>query len=101
MPALTEDFSAVACTVLLGVCGRGTTKKESNNMWNYYALDADEREASGLVNLSRYLPPEDGANRDIGSVQGGYMRFGAKHNDIYPILADMIRWKTNLPGRFD
>ena len=27
------------------------------------------------------------------------MRFGAKHNDIYPIIADMIRWKLALPSR--
>jgi len=27
------------------------------------------------------------------------MRFGAKHDDIYPILADMIRWKLDLPNR--
>jgi len=33
------------------------------------------------------------------SMQGGFMRFGAKHNDIYPILSDMIRWATGLPSR--
>ena len=27
------------------------------------------------------------------------MRFGAKHNDIFPVLADMIRWKLRLPNR--
>jgi hypothetical protein len=27
------------------------------------------------------------------------MRFGAKHNDIFPIIGDMIRWKLNLPKR--
>jgi hypothetical protein len=27
------------------------------------------------------------------------MRFGAKHNDIYPLLADMFRWKLELPSR--
>jgi hypothetical protein len=27
------------------------------------------------------------------------MRFGAKHNDIYPIVGDMIRWKLGLPSR--
>jgi hypothetical protein len=26
-------------------------------------------------------------------------RFGAKHNDIYPILGDMIRWQLKLPSR--
>jgi hypothetical protein len=32
--------------------------------------------------------------------QGGFMRFGAKHNDIFPLLADMIRWQMKLPSRF-
>jgi hypothetical protein len=26
------------------------------------------------------------------------MRFGAKHNDIFPLLADMIRWQMKLPA---
>jgi DNA-sulfur modification-associated len=72
----------------------------SNPMWRYYGMNAEEREAKGLSSMSGYLPDEAaGANRDIGSYQSGFMRFGAKHNDIYPILADMIRWKLGLPNR--
>ncbi len=71
-----------------------------NPMWQYYNLSTDERAAAGLTGLGAYLPPEDdGSNRDVGSFQGGYMRFGAKHNDIYPLLGDMIRWKLGLPSR--
>ncbi len=29
------------------------------------------------------------------------MRLGAKHNDIYPILGDMIRWALKLPSRHE
>lgn len=71
-----------------------------NPIWNYYSLTGEERERANLIGLADHLPPDDGANRDMGSVQGGFMRFGAKHNDIYPILADMIRWQTGLPSRF-
>jgi hypothetical protein len=74
-----------------------------NAMWRYYELNDDERSAAGLDGLSAYLPDQGQvtaeANRDLGSFQGGLMRFGSKHNDIYPILADMIRWKLNLPSR--
>jgi hypothetical protein len=70
-----------------------------NPMWRYYELVPEQREQSGLAGLSSYLPSEDGANRDLGSFQGGYMRFGAKHNDIYPIIGDMIRWRLGLPAR--
>ncbi len=74
-----------------------------NLMWRYYQLPENERSQAELAGLSTYLPdggkdtPE--SNRDLGAFQGGIMRFGAKHNDIYPILADMIRWKMGLPSR--
>jgi hypothetical protein len=70
-----------------------------NPMWRYYELTPDERTRDGLDCLAAYLPAEDTGNRDTGSFQGGFMRFGAKHNDIYPIIADMIRWKLGLPSR--
>jgi hypothetical protein len=59
-----------------------------------------DRVATGLQGLRGHLSEEPaGVNRDIGSMQGDFMRFGAKHNDIYPILSDMIRWETGLPSR--
>ncbi|MBS1104461.1 hypothetical protein JK202_15945 [Gluconobacter sp. Dm-62] len=71
-----------------------------NPMWNYYEMTEGERLDAGLAGLAGYLPDESGsANRDIGSKQGPYIRFGAKHNDIFPILADMIRWSLGLPSR--
>lgn len=73
----------------------------NNPMWNYYGLTEGERLDKGLSDLAAYLPDDAGGNRDIGSMQGNYMRFGAKHNDIYPILADMIRWSLTLPSRRD
>jgi hypothetical protein len=71
-----------------------------NPMWNYSSLTESERLGAGLTGLEGFLPEEiPGVNRDIGSMQGEFMRFGAKHNDIFPILADMIRWATGLPSR--
>lgn len=70
-----------------------------NAMWRFYELKDDEREKMGLSGLADYLPHAETGNRDIGSYQGGVMRFGAKHNDIFPILGDMIRWRLNLPNR--
>jgi hypothetical protein len=70
-----------------------------NMMWRYYELNESERKEHGLEELAKYLPSDTGANRDLGSFQNGVMRFGAKHNDIYPILGDMIRWKLGFPPR--
>jgi hypothetical protein len=72
--------------------------RHSNPMWRYYELDSEER-ARLVPGLTDYLPDDDG-NRDIGGTdEDDRMRFGAKHNDIYPILGDMIRWKLELPNR--
>lgn len=72
----------------------------TNPMWNFYGLSPGQKLDKGLTGLAEYLPEEvAGVNRDIGSMQGNFMRFGAKHNDIYPILGDMIRWATGLPSR--
>lgn len=72
----------------------------SNPMWRYFELSPAERASSGLAELAEYLPmAEDGKNRDLGAFDGQSMRFGAKHNDIYPLLGDMIRWKLKLPAR--
>ncbi len=75
----------------------------ANPMWRFYEMNAEEREKAGITDLGVYLP-DDGqvsadANRDIGSFQGGFMRFSNRHNDVYPILADMVRWKLKLPNR--
>lgn len=74
-----------------------------NPMWQYYHMTEDDRAKHGIDSLGEYLPNHGvdtaTSNRDIGSYQGGVMRFGAKHNDIFPILADMIRWKLQLPNR--
>jgi len=77
----------------------GIDFSHDNPMWRYYEFNATERAAAGLNGLADYLPAEDGANRDIGAFQAGVMRFGAKHNDIFPLLGDMLRWKLGLPSR--
>ena len=74
----------------------------ANPMWRYYQLDESQRQETGLQALKEYLPSDDeGFNRDIGhyDINATTMRFGAKHNDIFPILGDMIRWSLSLPSR--
>ncbi len=70
-----------------------------NPMWRYYQLTPEERSRHRLDELSEYIPGEETGNRDLGTFQGGFFRFGAKHNDIYPVLGDMIRWRLGLPSR--
>ena len=58
-------------------------------------MKRDDKKFKGLKD---YLPISEG-NRDMGSYTGPDFRFGAKHNDIFPLIADMIRWKLGLPPR--
>jgi hypothetical protein len=88
---------------LLGGISNGEINfSHGNPLWRYYELKPDEIKKHGLKGLSEYLPSDDaGANRDLGNYDQatGVFRFGAKHNDIYPILGDMIRWQLKLPSR--
>lgn len=71
-----------------------------NPIWRYYEMSEEERKQ--FAGLSEYLPSEDeGFNRDLGKFDEHtkVFRFGSKHNDIYPILGDMIRWTIGLPNR--
>ncbi|MBS7839164.1 hypothetical protein J7607_09840 [Wohlfahrtiimonas chitiniclastica] len=70
----------------------------TNKIWQYYSLNDNERKIL-FPGAESYLPTEEKGNRDIGSMNGNFMRFGSKHNDIYPILADMIRYQMQLPSR--
>jgi hypothetical protein len=73
----------------------------ANPCWRFFGLSASDR-ASSVPGLDRYMPQGgDGANRDIGGWDDreGVMRFGAKHNDIFPIVGDMMRWMCGLPNR--
>jgi hypothetical protein len=85
------------------IAGLATVDYSHNNpMWRFYDLSAAQRKDAKLEGLEQYLPSSDeGFNRDIGSYDpiSGVMRFGAKHNDIYPIIADMVRWALKLPNR--
>ena len=74
----------------------------TNPLWRYYELTDIEKTQYNLIGLKDYLPSDDeGFNRDLGKFDSvaNLMRFGSKHNDIYPIIADMIRWSLDLPNR--
>ena len=72
-----------------------------NPCWRYYEMTEQARIDAKIAGLKDYLPSDDGSNRDIGRFDPAtqWMRFGAKHNDIFPIIGDMIRWQVGLPSR--
>lgn len=74
----------------------------SNLAWQYYSLNEEDRNSEKLAGLKEYLPIDgEGYNRDMGGYDSltNTFRFGAKHNDIAPLIGDIIRWHTKLPSR--
>lgn len=76
-----------------------------NPLWRYYQMDDRQREREQVAGLAAYVPDDseqgEEYTRDIGAYDYKHrvMRFGPKHNDIYPILGDMVRWSLGLPTR--
>jgi hypothetical protein len=87
---------------LLNTLLDGITKidfSHDNPMWRYYQLSSKQIKEYQLESLQSYLPDSSTGNRDIGFYDNGWMRFGIRHNDIFPIIGDMIRWTLKLPNR--
>lgn len=73
----------------------------TNPVWRFYEMTEQDRIKAKLNGLRDYLPDGGNVNRDIGmfDTQNKWMKFGTRHNDIYPIIGDMIRWMLKLPSR--
>jgi hypothetical protein len=73
----------------------------TNPVWRFYELTEQDRIKQKLNGLRDYLPDGGDTNRNIGTFdsQNKWMKFGTRHNDIYPIIGDMIRWMLKLPSR--
>jgi len=81
-----------------------------NWLWRYYLLQPLEQDAvrsKGLGgDILKYLPKDDAggvAHKDLGTWDQSAKRFTftVKHNDAYPIIADLIRFRLGLPPRHD
>lgn len=98
-PEKSEEYLDILINGINQTGNRKIDFSHSNPMWRYYTMSDNERQRSGIIGLKDYLPDDnDGANRDIGSYQDPYFRFGSKHNDIFPLIAAMIRWELGLPS---
>lgn len=69
-------------------------------MWRSLMLNSDDRE-NLLPGVSRYVHVPTGTNLDAGTFEKetGWVRYGSKHNDIYPRIGDLIRWKLGFEPR--
>lgn len=74
----------------------------TNPVWRFYTMSEQQRVKAKINGLREYLPDQGTVTRDIGfyDEQAKLMKFGTRHNDIYPIIGDMIRWQLQLPSRW-
>ena len=57
--------------------------------------------ANAFPGIEKYLHIPEETNLDAGvyDPQNKWVRFGNRHNDIFPRLGDVIRWKLGLKPR--
>jgi hypothetical protein len=71
-----------------------------NLLWRTLMLNPQEREKL-LHGVSKYVHVPQGTNLDAGTYDdiNKWVRFNSKHNDIYPRLADLIRYELKFDHR--
>lgn len=74
-----------------------------NAVWRYYAdLAPASKMKLNSSGIEAYLMrSEDGsvAHKDLGTYADGRFTFSVKHNDVYPVIADLIRFQLGLPPK--
>ena len=72
----------------------------TNGIWQALLLSNDER-AEKFKGISDYVHVPIGTNLDAGihDKENKWVRFGNRHNDIFPRLGDVIRWELGLTAR--
>ena len=81
-----------------------------NWLWRYYLLEPAQQDALRPKgrggDILKYLPKDeagDVAYKDLGTWDASAKKFtfSVKHNDTYPIIADLIRFRLGLSPRHD
>jgi hypothetical protein len=69
-----------------------------NPSWRYYDMSEQQRTKAKISRLGAYVPPPP---RQLGVYDeaADVYTFSAKHNDIFPILGDIVRWTLGLKKR--
>ncbi len=72
----------------------------SNEIWTALMLSNDDRRES-FPGIEKFVHVAEETNLDAGVVDrsNNWIRFGSKHNDIFPRLGDVVRWKIGLKPR--
>ena len=100
-PAL-RDQEALA--TLFTAIAEGTLEFSHDELiWRSLFINSASDREQKFSGISQYLHIPVGTNLDAGNYDqdSGWVRFGSRHNDVYPRLGDVIRWKLGLEVRQD
>ncbi len=71
--------------------------RHSNKLWSVWLSDNPERDSPGIT---PYLPKDIAkAKGEFATVDHSRVRFGVKHNEIAPAIANLIRYSLSLPAK--
>jgi hypothetical protein len=73
----------------------------NEEMWTGLFIETNEERAQKFPGMEKYVfvPNETNLDAGIHDKTNNWIRFGNRHNDIFPRLGDIIRWKLNLDPR--
>ncbi len=86
--------------LLISIINGGLDFSHENKLWHALLIDKDSREKQ-FPGISNYISIPDETNLDAGvvDINNNWVRFGSRHNDIFPRIGDSIRWKLKLSPR--
>lgn len=90
-----------SCEKLLAAIKTGSLDLSHNNIiWQALLMPSAERNEK-FEGISKYVHVPIDANLDAGifDKENNWVRFGNRHNDIYPRLGDIIRYKLGFKPR--
>jgi hypothetical protein len=70
-------------------------------MWRSLLMSVSEREIE-FPGISEFVHVPRGTNLDAGTwdEDNGWLRYGSRHNDIFPRLSDAIRFQLGFEPRY-
>lgn len=103
---LTYDFSngtykkTNSIDIFFDELGKLDTSHQ-NPVWRYFLLTEEERVNLELTSLADYFPEDIETKSKVKTFciyneDQNIIKFGGNHNDIYPILVEMIRYSMGL-----
>ena len=75
-----------------------------NPLWRYFNLSDDERIREGLSGVKDYLA-EGAEGKFVTKLLSAWnpetrqVKYATAHNDVFPVLGDLIRYQVRLPPR--